>query len=755
LRVARSRNASILAARVVDGYTECSRDLHCAEAASGTRRHAVDRYAIAAVRFAQERNRRQHGSPVPVGKNEEIDVSEKKLPYKVMTTIGSHAEFRIYQASDFFRFSESLRSEPIIRSSLFSRIRVDLPDATLLRDDFSGGGGPCCLFIRLSPTDSRVVHFILEGAQKLVSSASGGWLLESSEENEPSYWIPQPPRLRTFDGEERILLEEPASVVGFSASAGKLAVAIRTPEGFHLDWVVWRLPAGIPDLCSELSNLFSVERQRTYLWSSQTVYQSPADLYLHLINGNVYQNARAWPRKWKFCCELDAYELYVWLSGLELATGKHLYNLLRRQILFSVIARQSGSGAWKHGEWTDLNECHYRFHNGALLLLENACDEWTDGLVRESLAKGTEFIASRRDETALGLWFLHDSLEDSAEAMDAMYRQTGSIVPGFGAWKPSRILGKSPTNKMILNTHVDTTITLDRYREATGDTQYQALVASARMATQSLLALRPAEIPYRAVYWAVGLTLLPVAQARQLPLPVRALKRMSWMYLVPRLYLLKRLFPRLVMPSGFIDRHLSPPHFDAKYHAVNVMDLVRYWRRFPEEDLHSIIERAIQFVLGNDKSVLRWWVEEKPRQFAIVVFTDALYQLCMLRPDRIYRRYLAEAMLLIEDLGLGLPPSLLGGNVEVLRRRQQVRCPSPKEPRLRVANLGSAGRAELLVVNPEAVELPLAWELSGAFPVEWTLPDGASVSTNGTHVRVPPRGWLWGIEPQQAKVIRS
>jgi hypothetical protein len=669
-----------------------------------------------------------------------------------MATIGSHAASRIYQARDFFRLSEGVRAEPIIRSSLLSRTRVELPGgATLLRDDFSGSDGPCCVFIRLSPTESRVVHFILEGTQKVVSSASGGWLLESSEQHEPSYWIPQPPRLRTFDAQERILLEETASVVGFSASAGKLSVAVRTPEGFHLDWVVWRLPTGIPDLCSELGHPLTLERQRTYLWSSQTVYQSPADLYLHLINGNIYQNTRAWPRKWKFCCELDAYELYVWLSGLELATGKQLYSLLRRQILFSVIARQSESGAWKHGEWTDLNECHYRFHNGALLLLENACDEWTEGLVRESLAKGAAFIASRTDETTLGLWFLHDSLEDSAEAMDAMYRQTGSIVPGFGAWKPSRILGKSPTNKMILNTHVDTTITLDRYRETIGDTQYRTHVASARTATRALLALLPAGILYRVTYWAVGLTLLPAAQARQLPLPVRALKRMTWMYLVPRLYLLKRLFPRLVMPGGFIDRHLSPPHFDAKYHAVNVMDLVRYWRRFPDEDLYSTIERAIQFVLGNNKSVLRWWAEEKPRQFAIVVFAEALYQLCMLRPDPVYRRYLAEVILLIEDLALGLPPSVLGGNVEVLPRMRQVPCPSPTEPRLRVANLGTAGCAELLVVNPAAVELPLAWEIGGNLRVGWARHDGASVSANSSHVGVPPRGWLWGKEPQQAR----
>ena len=96
----------------------------------------------------------------------------------------------------------------------------------------------------------------------------------------------------------------------------------------------------------------------------------------------------------------------------------------------------------------------------------------------------------------------------------------------------------------------------------------------------------------------------------------------------------------------------------------------------------------------------------------------------MMRQDPAYRRYLAEAILLIEDLGLGLPPSLLGGNVEVLRRTHQVPCPSPTESRLRVANLSKAGRAELLVVNPAAVELPIEWELNGDLPIDWAPPEG-------------------------------
>ena len=51
----------------------------------------------------------------------------------------------------------------------------------------------------------------------------------------------------------------------------------------------------------------------------------------------------------------------------------------------------------------------------------------------------------------------------------------------------------------------------------TGDRQYSEQVASALGATRKLLSLRPAEWLYRSLYWAVGLTLLPVKEAEQLP----------------------------------------------------------------------------------------------------------------------------------------------------------------------------------------------------------------------------------------------
>ena len=56
------------------------------------------------------------------------------------------------------------------------------------------------------------------------------------------------------------------------------------------------------------------------------------------MHGHVYENRYEWRYKWKICAENEAYSLYVALLGMELATRKRIYGLLKRQVLFSVIS---------------------------------------------------------------------------------------------------------------------------------------------------------------------------------------------------------------------------------------------------------------------------------------------------------------------------------------------------------------------------------------------------------------------------------
>ena len=564
-----------------------------------------------------------------------------------------------------------------------------------------------------------------------VTCPSGGWLLKPATAGLPTYWLPQLPALRKHDVHGRIVAEESAPLRAFDQSALESAIEIEVDNGLYLEVALWRLPSEAVEIVDALEKPMVLERQPIFLLASHTSYRGPASVYLYLLDGRIYEDRFDLKAERKICCELEAYALYLALDGLATATRKRLYRLLMCQIAFSVISRQALDGGWVHGEWTDFMESHYRFHNAAILMLTAVFEERGDETTRAALGKAASARLRGSDRTDIGLWFLHDSLEQSVEMMNQ----------GGSRWVPSRILGKSPSTKMILNTHLDAIVALDRYRQVTGDTRYSEQVASALSATRRLLSLRPAEWLYRPVFWAIRLTLLPVGRAERLPLPLRALKRITRTHVIPQLHRIKRRFPRMVMPGGIIERHLAPLHFGVNYHSVNVADLARVWRRFPGEDFGAILDNAVSAV--TQTTLPTYWLEAGQRQ-ALGYWVEALYHLCTLRPTLAHRRYLAEAMLNALDAGLGLPPSLLGAHPEAVRPAQRVPCPSPVDARLRVANLSCNGHTEIVVVNPATDPIELAWEANADRDLAWTTGSGQPIAVSASPIAVPPRGWILG-----------
>jgi hypothetical protein len=622
----------------------------------------------------------------------------------------------------------------VISTSRFERRRCTLSAGEeALLDHFPDCAGVACAFLRLPAGSAPLAQFSMDGLYGLERSASGGWLLCPAEAHRPTFWMPQLPIGRRYDAQGRILAEVPATLQAFRPTSTASWLILNRPCEGKLELVVWRFSAEAPDIVDGLERLSAVETQPVFMWSSHTTFRSTADVYTYLLHGKVYENRFDFRRKRKVCSELEAYSLYVTLGGLEAATGKTFYRLLRRQILHSVIARQAAQGGWEHGEWTDMMESHYRFHDAAMLLLATAQEEQPDATVAAALERAAGVLAASPDRTDVGAWFLHDSLESSVELM----KRSGM------RWFSSGILGKSPSNKLILNTHLDAIVTLDRYREVSGDARHAETVSSAVAATRAILALRPAEWLYRPLYRAIGLTLLPSARVRQLSLPARMVRRLTEDHLTRRVYRLKRRYPRLVMPGGLIERHLSRLHFGVNYHTVNVSDLARVWRRFPSDDLDSVIEGGVRAV--TETGLLELWVESKQRQ-GLGYWVEALYHLCTLKPELAYRSHLAQAMVAALDAGLGLSPSLLGANPEAVPVAERVACPSPVHAVLRVANLSRGGQREFLVVNPTAQPVDLRWE-AGREPgalVGWTSSDGDKPPGGESIPTVPARGWVLG-----------
>ena len=492
-------------------------------------------------------------------------------PVLIQTAIGERDPNRpAWDVSALFQGGQE-DAPPLVCARARRSLRILPGGVHVIRDEFATG--EACCFARVSLENEGGLKLRLAGDYTIDTCPLGGWLASPADTSLAVYWIPQPAVARRVDGDGHVLGQERAEISGFSSRRGETAIELRVPAGHCLDLVVWQLPPSDRTLAMELSQAETLERQPFFLWSSHTCYEGAGDLYLHLLFGHVYENHAVWPRYWRVCSELDAWALYVILAGLERATGKRLYALLKRQVVLSVVARQAKDGGWYHGEWTRVMESHYRLVNAAVLMLAAYLEEDDDARVRTSLEKGAAFLVNRSQKLDAGVWFLHDSLEGDTEGI----RQYPF------PWSSSTALGKATSNLLVLNTHLDSVIALDRYARATGDEQYAAINRSAHQATLAVLGLSPAEWLYRPLFRILDLTLLPKAQAMTLPLHLRAIKRVGWKYLVPILHRIKAIFPRLVMPNGFIDRGLCQRGFSTRYQSVNVWDLVRYLGCFQDD----------------------------------------------------------------------------------------------------------------------------------------------------------------------------
>ena len=194
--------------------------------------------------------------------------------------------------------------------------------------------------------------------------------------------------------------------------------------------------------------------------------------------------------------------------------GICMYSNREKALSISIVFFMVISGNAIVGNWTNEMESHFRLHTGAVHLLAAHMEENDDGLVRKSLAAACAFTAQQTDTLKSGVWLLHDSLERSEDTL----RQYPF------RWVASQALGKAPSNLLILNTHVDSTIALERARRVTNQRRHAPLIASANRCTRAVLGLRTAEWLYRPLFRLLGLTLLPTQAAQNLPLPIRAFR---------------------------------------------------------------------------------------------------------------------------------------------------------------------------------------------------------------------------------------
>lgn len=595
-----------------------------------------------------------------------------------------------------------------------SHRRLDA-DIDLVVDSFPADGACCCALRSSSP----VLELALAGPYRLQQCAAGGWLIEAREGTLPTYWLPQLPRQRSRHPGGPIRSDAAARIAAFDAGATGLCAEMQADADRTLELAVWRFAPEARALVEELRKLLPAERQPAFLYASHCNWTQPADLYLHFAHGHVYERAGQWPLHWRIRDELDAYAIYLICGAHGLQTGKRLYRLLQSQVVLSVLAHQEADGGFRHGEWTQDIESHYRMAAGGLHLLAAEQQAMPSPGTAGALARAADWLARQTDTLQPGPWLLHDSLEQSAAALaKSPFRHARS-----------RALGKSETNLLVLNTHLDNTLALLRCDEVLGAARHSELADAALRSTQAVLGLRSGEWLYRVLFPWVRLTMLPEARARALPLPVRMLKRLAWRWLRPHWHQVKAKFPRLLMPGGYIERDLTLASFAVQYLPVNLWDLARMQRRRPDPALRGAIDGALAFMRRYDLMTL--WSQQRGWGSALSYLGEALRVLALDDPSLQIRHDLAHSLVLAQRCGLGAAPGLLAPSAEVTAGDGRRTLLRPAHPDMILVQLGRVADAEVMAVNAGNVPLPLTFEGRAEAFMAWTI-DGTACNAGAT-----------------------
>lgn len=302
---------------------------------------------------------------------------------------------------------------------------------------------------------------------------------------------------------------------------------------------------------------------RTSIVGSFTDAELPEDVRLFLKDGVCIDRRNNTPM------EMDAYSVYLGLRAIEATSGRSC-KTERELIVNAVVNRLSTCGGfWAHGAWTGSpKEIHMRFTAAAIRLLLEA---HLDGMnvsraqVIGALNRHLEFS----ERVAHGTWFLHDSLECP-----------DTRIP-FHFPTKNNAFGSSLDNCMVLNTHIDTLVTMMHVlrRMDLPQPDRDVVLSLLKSGTE---ALRSVLRPDHSLLWIAFSRMDSIARSLlfgTFKVHGRISDAVRWLIARKYFALRKRIRARLpgfVFSDGYIERDLSLDGRGFEYHLVNLYDLSRF-----------------------------------------------------------------------------------------------------------------------------------------------------------------------------------
>ena len=422
-------------------------------------------------------------------------------------------------------------------------------------------------FVTIRPSkESMTVDFPDYGSilQVTENEIFGSILKTVSNGIDLTIWLPWIAHEILFDDHQRISYSPSPSCSfrwEFTPSFRLKVDNLCTDRSLTTPYVAFKDPDG--NIFREFNTCCEVER-RLFRKSEWFHAVSPSDIWNYLIAGSIYDPRADKTIKKRFKCQQCAFSWWNYFELLKRETGKKIYTILQDEIAFSVLKDLSPEGRWGHGFWSDAIETHARFHLDGIHLLISQYEKTADSVWLQAAERAMNFILNNLVDSFSEdqIWFLHDTIE-----LEQNHRFKTTLF------------GKSPGNSLCINTHVQALTVLNRLRSKLQEKkQFTSAYNKGCNALRRVLEYRPAELPYKVFsFWITKSKTLKnsksIAEKIMRKVVNRLLGTIYWPF--------QQRFPRLVHPSGFIERDLSLSRVSDRYMITNIKDLLTLYQQDP------------------------------------------------------------------------------------------------------------------------------------------------------------------------------
>lgn len=438
------------------------------------------------------------------------------------------------------------------------------------------------------------------------------------------------------------------------------------------------------EFIAQITSTHPLEEQTTKL-DKLFNYNQPDDVWDYLIAGNIYRLAvyiydigceLSWP------CQQTANSLYSYMVYLHSLTGKSVYKFFYDLVAYSVMLNLDDQGRWRHGLWAPpLMETHIRFQVSGICMLASCYEKTNRDIFLSKAQKAMDYAITLADDMADdGIWFVHDSLEQKQPWDKYRYKNDFD----------SNAFGKSRHNTLCLNTHIWTILGFCRLKEASGDDRYDGYVAKGLTSLKQVLDAKPAQGIYRLLYWLRDILIGRLARGNG---RIASELKLRYEKILQRTILpyLKRKFPRVNMPNGFIERDLTHSRLSDIYHLATLDDYLMLYAYLPSKWLKEAIRKSM--VYTHTSGFVRYYAKRNP--VANIFIEMLLLYSSMI--DESYLKLMPQYLAFFEELNIVASSDSLS-NMMIISDEIQIRTDNE---RLKCFTTKHGKNMMAVIVNPD------------------------------------------------------